>query len=140
MGGLFKLRGEHAAIMGIVERLGYLVSHSSPAPQLHVFAMRHQLSSALIAHLETEEWLLYPRLIASADPDIAATASAFSQEAKRLKAAYVEHCQTWNAHAIAADWAGYCAASRGLIDMLNKRITSENRELFPLLERLDQAA
>ena len=65
---------------------------------------------------------------------------AFSEEAGGLKAAYIAHCQTWNAHAIAADWAGYCTDCRGLIDRLNRRITRESRELYPLLEQLARAA
>ena len=140
MTDLCKLRGEHTDIQKIVRKLRYLISQPSPPPQLHLFALRHELSSTLISHLKTEDWLLYPQLMASADAQIAATARAFSEEMGGLAVAYRDHCQYWNADAIAADWAGYCRDSRGLIDALNNRITRENRDLYPLLERLDQAA
>jgi iron-sulfur cluster repair protein YtfE (RIC family) len=140
MTDLCKLRGEHTEIQKIVRKLRYLISQPSPPPQLHLFALRHELSSTLIAHLKAEDWLLYPQLIASTDAQVAATASAFSEEMGGLAVSYRHHCQRWNAEAIAADWAGYCRGSRDLIDALNSRITRENRDLYPLLERLDRAA
>ena len=140
MPNLSKLRCEHTEIQKIVRKLRYLISQPSPPPQLHLFTLRHDLSTTLIAHLKAEDWLLYPLLMASADPHIAATACAFSEEMGGLAAAYREHCQSWSADAIAADWAGYCSASRDLIGALNHRITRENRDLYPLLESLDRAA
>ena len=140
MAELFKLRREHAVILRIVERLSYLVSQPKPSPQLHLFAVRYELTSTLIAHLKNEDWLVYPRLMASTDAGIAAIARAFSDEMGGLAEAYREHCQTWDANAIAADWAGYCTDCRSLIDALITRITRENRDLFPLLERVARAA
>lgn len=140
MAELFKLRREHAVILRIVERLHYLVSQPSPPPQLHLFAVRYELTSTLIAHLKNEDWLVYPQLMASTDADIAARARALSDEMGGLAEAYREHCQAWDATAIAADWPGYCADSQSLIDAVNTRITRENRELFPLLERVARAA
>jgi iron-sulfur cluster repair protein YtfE (RIC family) len=140
MPDLSKLRDEHIEIQKIIGKLRYLIGQSSPAPQLHLFALRHELSSTLIAHLKTEDWLLYPRLKASADVHIAETARVFSEEMGGLAAAYVAHCQKWNADAIAADWKGYCSDSRDLIDALHNRITRENRDLYPLLETLARAA
>jgi len=46
----------------------------------------------------------------------------------------------WSAAAIEADWPGYCADSRVIIDALTNRILRENRDLYPLLEHLDRAA
>ena len=46
----------------------------------------------------------------------------------------------WSAAAIEADWPGYCADSRVIIDALTNRILLENRDLYPLLEHLDRAA
>ncbi len=140
MTDLTKLRDEHSEIVKIVGKLRYLISQPSPPPQLHLFALRHELSATLIAHLKTEDWILYPELMASADTRVAAIAREFSEKMGGLARAYRDHCQSWSADAIAADWAGYCSASRGLIDALNSRITRENRDLYPLLESLARAA
>ena len=91
---------------------------------------------ARIAHLKAEDWVLYPRLLASPDGQISSTAREFCEEMGGLAAAYIEYCEQWNADAITADWAGYCKDSRELIDALTIRITRENRELYPLLDPL----
>ncbi len=140
MTDLAKLRGEHAELIKIISRLADMVGQPSPPPQLHLFELRRELSSTLIGHLKAEDWVLYPRLLASADPRIASTALAFSQEMGGLAADFVQYSEQWNANAIAANWTGYCKASRELIVALTYRITRENRELYPLLESLDRAA
>lgn len=140
MPNLAKLRREHSEILRIVERLRFLVSQPRPPPQLHLFALRHELSSTLISHLKDEDWLLYPRLLTSGDAHIAATARAFMDEMGGLGVAYRAHCTKWSADAITADWAGYRSDSVSLMDALTSRITRESRELFPLLESLARAA
>ncbi len=84
--------------------------------------------------------MLYPPLLDSHDPHIAATARAFIEEMGGLGSAYRAHCEQWNAVAIATDWAGYCGDSRRLLDALASRVRRENMELYPLLEELDRAA
>ncbi len=137
---LGKLRDEHRDIMKIVDRLRLLIAASRPPPPLHLLALRHELSSTLIGHLKAEDWMLYPPLLDSHDPHIAATARAFIEEMGGLAIAYRAHCEQWNAVAIAADWAGYCRDSRRLLDALASRVSRENMELYPLLEELDRAA
>jgi hypothetical protein len=137
---LAKLRSQHGELMAIVRQLGNLIDSSIPPPQLQLFDLRRQLSLTLIGHLKAEDWVLYPRLLASADGQIASTAHTFCVEMGGLAAAYIDYCEKWNANAITRDWAGYCKDSREFIDSLVIRITRENRELYPLLERLDHAA
>jgi hypothetical protein len=120
--------------------LSSLIARPSPPPQLQLFDIRSELSSLLIAHLKTEDWLLYPPLLASADSHIASVARAFSVEMGGLAAAFRVYCAKWGANAIVDNWAGYCGDSRHLIDVLTTRITRENRELYPLLDRLKRAA
>lgn len=140
MSDLAKLREEHAQLMKIVRRLAGLVEQPTPPQPVELFALRRELSSTLIAHLKAEDWVLYPRLIDCGDAEIAGTAQAFSDEMGGLAAAYVAYSDKWTANAIAADWAGYCGETRGIIEALTNRITRENRELYPLLEELDRAA
>lgn len=140
MADLDKLRDEHTVIMRIVERLRFLVNQPKPPPQLHLFTLRHELSATLVGHLKTEDWTVYPMLRASRDPHIASLAQEFSAEMGGLAAAYLDHCEKWNAIAISSDWRGYGRDSGALLDLLTTRISRENHELYPLLERLAQAA
>ena len=140
MRSLTTLRDEHSAILKIVRRLAEVIIQPSPPPPLHLLALRYELSSTLIAHHETEDWLVYPRLLASADARMASTARAFSKDMGGLLAAYVVHCGKWQVNAITADWAGYRSDSRILIGALTRRIAREDREMCPMLEALARAA
>jgi hypothetical protein len=135
-----KLREDHAELVKLVRRLGSFIDQPSPPAALELFDLRRQLTATLIAHLKAEDWVLYPRLLASPDPKVAATARAFNEEMGGLASAFSGYCDKWSAAAIGADWAGYCADSRGIIDALTNRILRENRELLPLIDRLDRAA
>ena len=140
MSDLNKLRAEHAQLVKTVGRLGELIDRPIPPPQLELFDLRRDLSSTLIAHLKAEDWVLYPRLLASSDPEIATIARAFNEEMGGLAAAFIAYSEKWNATAIVADWDGYCSDSREVLDALTNRITRENRDLYPLLEALERAA
>lgn len=140
MNDLTKLRTEHAELLEVARRLREMIALPSPPAKHDLFEIRRQLAATLIGHLKTEDWVLYPRLLASEDPHIAATARAFSDEMGGLAATFVDYIERWKADTIADDWAGYCRDSGALIDALTKRIGRENRELYPLLEKLDQAA
>ena len=140
MSNLQKLREDHAELVKIVQNLGELIARPAAPQQLELFEVRRLLNSTLIAHLKAEDWVLYPRLAESADAEIAATAKAFSEEMGGLAAAYSAHVDKWNAAAIDADWPGYCRETRAVLDKLTCRITRENRELYPLMERLERAA
>lgn len=130
-----KLREDHAELVRLVRRLEMLIDRPTPPPALDLFDVRRQLTSTLIAHLKAEDWVLYPRLLASPDANVAATARAFNEEMGGLAAAFSSYCEKWAAAAIADDWVGYCADSRGIIEALTNRIVRENRELLPLLDR-----
>jgi hypothetical protein len=137
---LSKLRDEHAEIIGILRRLGRVILQPAPPPAAELFALRSELSSILIAHLKTEDWVLYPLLLASPNAKVAGTARAFSAEMGGLAKAYCAYAEKWGAGAIEQDWAGYCEDTRQLIATLTSRIFRENRELYPLLVAFDQTA
>ena len=140
MSDLAKLRQEHAQLVEIVGRLKSAIESDDPPPAVELFAVRRELASTLIAHLKAEDWALYPRLLESADPTIAATARAFNDEMGGLASAFSLYAQRWDAMSIQVDWHGFKTESRDIIEALTCRIVRENRELYPLLERLDRAA
>jgi hypothetical protein len=135
-----KLREDHAELVRLARRLATIIEEPVPPSQLALFDLRRQLTSTLIAHLKAEDWVLYPRLLASPDPRIASTARAFDEEMGGLSAAYVAYTEKWSATAIEGDWPGYCTDSRAIIEALSNRIVRENRELLPLLDGLGRAA
>ena len=135
-----KLRQDHADLVRIVRTLEEVIARPAPPPQLELFDLRRQLTSTLIAHLKSEDWVLYPRLMASGDAAVAAAGRTFNAEMTGIASAYSDYAGRWGAAAIESDWAAYCAESRAIIDALMARITRENRELLPLLESIEKAA
>ena len=140
MSDILKLRQEHAALVRIVGQLAKIVEARVSPPIVELFNLRRELASTLIAHLKGEDWALYPRLMESGDADIAATAKAFSDEMGGLAAAFGVYSQRWDAMSIQGNWDGFCSESKDIIAALTERILRENRELYPLIDKLDQAA
>lgn len=135
-----KLRQEHAELVEIVGQLGKAITQQMPPAMVELFDIRRQLASTLIQHLKGEDWALYPQLMASSDPEIAATAKAFSDEMGGLSDAFRLYTQRWNAMSIDSNWHGFCSESKDIIVALTDRIRRENCELYPLVDRLDRAA
>jgi hypothetical protein len=140
MSELVKLREDHAKLARLFRRLGELIEQPLPPPQMELFDLRHELVATLIAHLKLEDWALYPRLIQSGDAEVSSTGQSFKDEMGGLAPAFLAYADKWTAMSIHADWSAYCSDTRWILDALMNRLTRENRELLPLIERLDRAA
>lgn len=140
MSSLAQLRQEHAELVKIVGELQALVDGDLPPPQVELFQVRRRLSSVLIAHLKAEDWVLYPPLLSSDDTAVATTAKQFVDEMGGLAHAYTAFSEKWDALSIEADWAHYRVEAKGIIDALTNRIVRENRDLYPLLDKIQRAA
>lgn len=137
MSELMKLRRDHATLARMFRQLDRIIAEPQAPSQLELFELRRSLMQTLIGHLKLEDWALYPRLIDSGDEQISETGRHFRDEMSGLAPAFLGYCEKWTANTIAADWPAYCADTRGLLDALMDRLTRENRELLPALERLD---
>lgn len=140
MSELRKLREDHAKLARLFRSLGEVIDRPAAPPQVELFDLRREMLSTLLAHLKLEDWALYPRLIESDDEQAAAAGQAFKDEMGGLAPAFLAYSDKWGAHTIDADWDGYCRDTHAILDALMNRLTRENRELLPLLERLDAAA
>ena len=140
MSDLMKLRQDHAELARMFRQLERIIDLPQPPSQLELFELRRTLMQTLIGHLKLEDWALYPRLIDSGDEEVSAVGRHFKEEMGGLAPAFLAYCDKWTANTIASDWPAYCSDTRGLLDALMDRLTRENRELLPLLERLDRAA
>lgn len=140
MSSLSQLRQDHADIVCLIGELRHLTAQPAPPPSLTLFDARRRLSNHIITHLKTEDWLLYPPLLASPDPMIAATARQFVEEMGGLAKAFTDFVASWDALKIEANWTGYCKETSGILDALMNRLIRENRELLPLLDEVGGTA
>ena len=140
MSELTKIREDHAALTKLFAQLRSMVESSRPPSRLVLFDLRRELVSTLLAHLKLEDWALYPRLRDSSDSAVSDIGRKFQQEMGGLARAFVAYCDKWSANAIEGDWQGYCTDTHHVLDLLEHRMQCENRDLLPLLEKVDQAA
>ena len=140
MSSLVQLRNDHAELIRIVGEWEVLIEGDAPPPAVELFDVRRRLSSLIIAHLKAEDWVLYPPLLNSNDPEVARTARRFVDEMGGLAASYSIFMERWDALSIQADWTHYRKEARTISQALGNRIVRENRELYPLVERTDRAA
>ena len=101
-----------------------------------VRALLSALAGKLAIHLAMEDKALYPRMAEAGVEDCAALASAFMKEMGGLGAVFAAYNQQWQAAAIAADPAGFGRHTREVFGALGKRIERENRQLYPLADRV----
>jgi hypothetical protein len=137
---IMQLRTDHVELLDICKLLAGEIERDMPPSSLDLFTLRKRLTTRLIAHLKAEDWLLYPPLMESSDPEIAAVAREFVDEMGGLATAFNAYVEKWDALRINNEWPAYRAETRAIIAALGTRIARENRELYPLLEKLDRAA
>ena len=140
MSNIMQLRTDHVELIDICQLLEASIAGDTPPSSVDLFGVRKRLTAKLIAHLKAEDWLLYPRLLESEDAQVAETARRFVEEMGGLAAAFNAYVEAWDAFRIEREWAAYKTETQGIIEALRCRISRENRELYPLLERLDRAA
>ena len=140
MSRLAKLLGEHAHLSVLVRRLGGMISADQAPLTAELEQLRQDLQMTLIAHLQAEDWLLYPDLLDSGDPKIVAVAGEFIAEMGDLARKFMDYSARWAMRPATEDWAAFCSDTAIICDALSERIEREDHDLYPLLWQLDRAA
>jgi hypothetical protein len=134
MDGMTLLRLEHKRIASLATELAAIVNQRMPPEPLKFLAFRREFRMALAVHLAQEDWVIYPKLLADARPEVRALATRFAAEALAFSDAFRDHGRQWTAVAIAADWPGFGKATLAMLVLLQQRIRVEDRELYPLAD------
>ena len=137
---LRRLREEHDELAVIGAHLSGIIAKNEPPPSQELYRIRMRLASGLIRHLKTEDWILYPALLASSNERIAVTARAFSASMGGLADDFRGYAGRWNAAAIENDWSGYRRETVEMLRVLTLRMNREERDLYPFLNSVGQAA
>jgi len=131
-----RLRAEHSDLAMLGKAMCALVAAPEPPPDDAIEALRARLRDTLVRHLKCEDWALYPRLAASGDAALAGLASRFAAEVGGIGRRFAEYDADWSAGRVAADWPGFCDATRGMVEQLVERIEREECDLYPVAEAL----
>ncbi len=135
-----KLRHEHVKLDALAGQLSNMIAQGEPPPARELYPIRMQLASELIKHLNSEDWILYPALLASRNERVALTARAFSASMGGLANEFKTYCERWGADAIMLNWTGYRSETTEILKALKLRMTREERDLYPLLDLPMKAA
>jgi hypothetical protein len=134
-----RMRKEHDSLLAIAGRLSAVIAQDAPPPSsFRLHALRLELASALMDHLQSEDWVLYPQLLVSYDIRVAEIARTFRDEMGGLAKAFRQYAEQWGSHAIEGDWKRYRLETAVILKALTDRIDRENRDLYPLFESLDK--
>jgi hypothetical protein len=134
-----RLRAEHSALIALARIVTDLLQTPGPARLTELASARGMLRETLVRHLKCEDWILYPRLRATGDPDLMHITHEFELEMGDLAAEYVAYDDLWTAERVAARWEEFCRETIAIFGALATRVEREERELYPLADRLHAA-
>ena len=135
-----RLRAEHVALIALARIVTELLQASEPSRLTELASARGLLRETLVRHLKCEDWILYPRLRATGDPDLMHITHEFELEMGDLAAEYVAYDDKWTTERVAARWTEFCRDTIYVFDVLATRVEREERELYPLADKLYVAA
>ena len=130
------LRQQHDAALFMADRLIDLVDNYDPrTAAIPILMQLNRLLGILRVHLAHEDVELYPKLMGSADPEVARTAAAYVGEMGGLALDLEWFAQHWSCSAsIAGNIDEFREGVHQLVLALAVRIERENRYLYPLAE------
>lgn len=132
MSDVQSLSHEHEAIMAVAEDLLRHVD-AADLDMEAIIRLRWRLAHQLAVHLAQEDRIVYPRLKRSTDRRVARLADLFETEMGGLAADYKAYMASWSTRGIADDPPAFARATRNVISLLERRVTREEMELYPLL-------
>lgn len=122
---------EHKRIASMARGLTAMVSQPIPPNPLALFRVRTELRKALTVHLNREDWVVYPGLLASTRPEVRAHAQRLAAGAAAFSAAFRDYSSQWTTVCIAADWPGFRKETLTILAQLQHRIHVEDHQLYP---------
>ena len=134
MSNLQQCHEDHRQLASVSSGLARVLARDVPPSANVLDDLRQKFACILIRHLETEDRRVYPKLLRSSDPHVAKIAQFFVSEMGGLALAFREHSERWSADVIDSDWDGYRRETAHFLVTLNKRMTREERDLYPLCD------
>jgi len=135
------LKQQHVEIIDAGRKLDQLCARSLEDAVPHLGAARSGLAKLIARHHATEEAELHGPLRSRKLAGRIACYADIVAQTRELRLAYSAHITSWPMAAITADWNGYRNSARELALELQALALREERDLFPIAQRLlDQPA
>lgn len=131
-----RLRAEHAELAKLVRQLADVLDAPATPASADLEPVRAALRDMLVRHLKCEDWALYPRLRATGEAELVRLAREFSGAMGHVADDYIAYDRRWPPARVAAEWRAFRKESGVMLGAIEARIERENRELYPLVDRL----
>jgi hemerythrin-like domain-containing protein len=132
------LRKQHAEIMTLARQINGLLSDDLDASAAaEVRPLLSKLVGLITLHLAMEDKTLYPSLATHPDAAARTLGKRYQEEMGSIGVVFGQYVDQWRTTAqMCADPVRFNAESKAIFNALSKRIHHENKELYPLLDKL----
>ncbi len=132
-----KFKQDHLTILGNATELRRLIQAGIAGNAEAIAKMIVSMSANIKMHLASEDRVLYPGLTGSSNTTAAQMAKKFQAEMGAIAAAYGDFSRKWNIGSkVAAEPDEFRKAADQILKALHERIQREDRDLYPLAERV----
>lgn len=130
-------RATHQQVLGQIEQLRGLIRGGIPANAERISGLLVNIASGIKFHLAAEDKVLYPTLARSGDPTAMEVGQRYQDEMQGLSAAFGDLVTRWRVPSrVAEDPEGFRSHANTVFKALFERIMREERELYPIAERV----
>jgi hemerythrin-like domain-containing protein len=130
-------RRQHSELFDLAKELATALGDAQRPLRAHdALVATAKLAGKLRVHAAMEDEALYPRLFGHESEEVRVTARRFSELFGGAYKAFIAFRGKWTADDVAAKPDAFIAEARALIAALGERVTHENGELYPLVDRL----
>jgi hemerythrin-like domain-containing protein len=131
-----RFKEQHEEMVKIVVKIsGFLDAAKIKGHEEDVVTLLSELSGKLKIHLATEDSTLYPDMLKHKNEKVKTLANKYNSEMSGIKGAFDAYAKKWlSTAAVEKDHAGFIKETKGLFEVLAKRIDKENNELYPAFD------
>lgn len=132
-----RFQNDHEGIQGCIATLRELTRAGVAANAKEIATAIVQMSGKIKLHLAAEDATLYPAMEKSTNAEAMRTARSFRSEMGLLAKAYAVFVARWNTPtSLANDPEGFRADANEVLKALFQRMQREDRQLYPLAQRV----
>ncbi|MDH3890989.1 MAG: hemerythrin domain-containing protein [candidate division Zixibacteria bacterium] len=127
---------QHADLVRLVEQISAHLEVDKVTNETdEISDLLSQLAGKLTMHLAMEDKSLYPKLLGHRDDKVKQVTQKYIDEMGQLAEAFQNYLEKWRGASAKRDNAqGFIDDTKAVFGALDKRIKSENSELYPLVE------
>lgn len=137
MGNISNLKRQHLEIQQVVNQIEDLIKQNNLEDKAAQIAQNISiLAGKLRIHLDTEDKFLYPDLLKDDRNNLRKMAKEYSEEMGHISEVFMNYKNNFNTKSkIIKNMEGFKSETALVFKVLAKRISKEDNELYPLIDK-----